>query len=120
MEVSGQLHAPAALPPENKPPVLIGYLAGGAPEPVLDAVEKEKNMLRRESNPRRPARRYADWATPTPREGRWRAVTKALDEIHYAFFWGRSGLKRLTVDMYERFDCTCCLHLQGDESWQLS
>jgi hypothetical protein len=25
MEVSGQLHAPAALPPEKEPPVPIGY-----------------------------------------------------------------------------------------------
>jgi len=28
MEVSGQLHAPAALPPEKEPLVLIGYEAG--------------------------------------------------------------------------------------------
>jgi hypothetical protein len=33
MEVSGQLHAPAALPPGKKPLVPIGYEAGWAPEP---------------------------------------------------------------------------------------
>jgi hypothetical protein len=34
LEVSGQLHAPAALPPEKEPPILIGEEAGWAPEPV--------------------------------------------------------------------------------------
>jgi hypothetical protein len=34
MGVSGQLHAPAALPPGEKPPVPIGQEAGWAPEPV--------------------------------------------------------------------------------------
>jgi len=33
MEVSGQLHAPAALPPGKEPLVPIGYEAGWAPEP---------------------------------------------------------------------------------------
>jgi hypothetical protein len=32
--VSGQLHAPAALPPGKVPPVSIGYKAGWAPEPI--------------------------------------------------------------------------------------
>jgi hypothetical protein len=34
MEVIGQLHAPAALPPGKKPPVPVGLEAGWAPEPV--------------------------------------------------------------------------------------
>jgi hypothetical protein len=34
MEVSGQLHAPAALPPGKEPLVTIGYDAGWALEPV--------------------------------------------------------------------------------------
>jgi hypothetical protein len=33
MEVSGQLHAPAALPPGKEPLVSIGQEAGWAPEP---------------------------------------------------------------------------------------
>jgi hypothetical protein len=57
MEVSGQLHAPAALPPGKEPLV-----------PVLDTVVKRKiPSPRRESNPRTPivqpvAQRYTDWA----------------------------------------------------------
>jgi hypothetical protein len=32
--MSGQFHAPAALPPGKEPSVPIGYEAGWAPEPV--------------------------------------------------------------------------------------
>jgi hypothetical protein len=35
MEVSGQLHDPAALPPGKEPPVPIGKEAGWAPEPTV-------------------------------------------------------------------------------------
>jgi hypothetical protein len=34
-EVSGQLHAPASLPPGKEPPVHIGKEAGWTSEPVL-------------------------------------------------------------------------------------
>jgi hypothetical protein len=34
MKVSGQLHAPAALPTRKEPPVSIGYEAARASEPV--------------------------------------------------------------------------------------
>jgi hypothetical protein len=60
MEVSGQLHAPAALPPEKEPLIPIGSRA------VLDAVVKRKIFsLPRESNPRIPtvqaaAQRYTN------------------------------------------------------------
>jgi hypothetical protein len=37
MEVSGQFHAPAALPPGKELPVPIGKEAGWAPEPLLYA-----------------------------------------------------------------------------------
>jgi hypothetical protein len=51
MEVSGQLHVQAALPPE-KP---IGYEAGWAPRAVLDAVVRRKiPSPRRKSNPKTP------------------------------------------------------------------
>jgi hypothetical protein len=47
MEVSGQLHAPAALPPGKDPLVPTGY------EAVLDAVVKRKILSpHQESNPR--------------------------------------------------------------------
>jgi hypothetical protein len=63
MEVSGQLHAPAALPPGKEP--LVDSRA------VPDAVVKRKiPSPRRESNPRTPtvqpvAQRYIDWAITT-------------------------------------------------------
>jgi hypothetical protein len=68
MEVSSQLHAPAALPLGKEPlvPVELGGWMG--PRAVLDAVVKRKiPSPRRESNPRTPiiqpvAQRYTDWA----------------------------------------------------------
>jgi hypothetical protein len=65
MEVSGQLHAPAALPPREGAPGTrwIGGWVG--PRAVLDAVVKIIPSSRRESNPRTPiiqpvAQRYTD------------------------------------------------------------
>jgi hypothetical protein len=65
MEVSGQLHAPAALPPgENPSTRWIGGWVG--PRAVLDTVVKRKiPSSRRESKPRTPivqsvAQRYTD------------------------------------------------------------
>jgi hypothetical protein len=54
MEVSGQLHAPAALPPEKAPGThWIGGWVG--PRAVLEAVVKRKiPSPRRKSNPRTP------------------------------------------------------------------
>jgi hypothetical protein len=40
MEVSGQIHAPAALPPGKEPLVTTGKEAGWAPDPVWTAVVK--------------------------------------------------------------------------------
>jgi hypothetical protein len=65
MEVSGQLHAPAALPPAKEPLVPVGWVS---PRAVLDAVVKRKIASpRQESSPRTPilqpvAQRYTDWA----------------------------------------------------------
>jgi hypothetical protein len=69
MEVSGQLHAPAALPPGTEPPILIGYEARWARGSV-------RTLWRREKSPalagnRTPtfqpvARRYTDRAIPSP------------------------------------------------------
>jgi hypothetical protein len=42
--VSGQLYAPAALPPGEEPPVPIGYEAGWAPEPVWTLWSREKSI----------------------------------------------------------------------------
>jgi hypothetical protein len=63
MEVSDQLHAPAALPPGKQLLVAGGWVG---PRAVLDAVVKRKiPSLRRESNPRTPivqlvVQRYTD------------------------------------------------------------
>jgi hypothetical protein len=67
MEVSGQLHAPAALPPV---PIGAGDWVG--PRAGLDAVAKRKFLGPcREPNPGRSARNQVaipDWAIPTPRK----------------------------------------------------
>jgi len=42
MEVNGQPHATAALPPGKEPPVPIGYEAGWALEPVWTRWRREK------------------------------------------------------------------------------
>jgi hypothetical protein len=66
MEVSGQLHAPAALPPGKSPGT--HWIAGWmGPRAVLNAVVKRKiPSSHRESNRRTPivhpvAQRYTDW-----------------------------------------------------------
>jgi hypothetical protein len=65
MEVSGQLHAPVALPPVKESPAHIGWVGHRA---GLDTVVKRKfPSPRRESNPRTPivqpvAQRFTGWA----------------------------------------------------------
>jgi hypothetical protein len=69
MEVNGQLHAPAALPPGKDPWYPLDRRLGD-PRAVLDAVVKRKiPSSRPESNPRTPivqpvAQRYTNWAIP--------------------------------------------------------
>jgi hypothetical protein len=68
MEVSDQLHAPAALPPGKEHPGTHRIEGWVGPRAVLDAVVKRKiNSPRQKSNPRTPiiqpgAQRYTDWA----------------------------------------------------------
>jgi hypothetical protein len=86
MEMNGQLHAPAALPPgkEHLIPIWTGGWVG--PRAVLDTVVKRKiSISHRESNLRTPivqpvAQRYTDWAIMTlichnenksPEDGKW-------------------------------------------------
>jgi hypothetical protein len=71
MEMSGQLHGPAALPPGKEPPVT--HWIGGCMglRFGMDAVvsKKEIRSPRRESKPDHPivhpiASRYTDWGNP--------------------------------------------------------
>jgi hypothetical protein len=74
MEVSGQLHAPAAFTPTGRAPGThwIGDWVG--PKAILDAVVKRKiPSPRRESKPRTPivqpvAQRYTDWTIAAVRK----------------------------------------------------
>jgi hypothetical protein len=45
MEVSGQFHTPAALPPEKQHPLPTGQEAGWAPEPVWTLWKGEKLLV---------------------------------------------------------------------------
>jgi hypothetical protein len=49
MEVSGQLHSPAALPPGKETPITIGYEDGSAPEPIWMTEENHENSQSVES-----------------------------------------------------------------------
>jgi hypothetical protein len=68
MEVSGQLHALAALPPEGKSPCYpLDRRLGGTQCRSGRGGEEKNSQPRRESNPRTPivqpvAQHYTDWA----------------------------------------------------------
>jgi hypothetical protein len=69
MEASGQLHAPAALPPGKEPSVPIRYEAGWAPEPVLMQWWRQKFPAPAGTRtPDHPVRNPAPyrWAIPVP------------------------------------------------------
>jgi len=58
VEVSGQLHAPAVIPPEKEPPVHFGLEVGWDPELVWTRWRGEKSPCPcRESKPGSPVRR---------------------------------------------------------------
>jgi hypothetical protein len=60
MEVSGQLHAPAALPPGERALGTHWIVGWVGPSVSLQAVEKTKFCPCQESNPGRPGRLYID------------------------------------------------------------
>jgi hypothetical protein len=67
--VSGQLHAPAALPPGKEPPVPTAYEAGWVPEAVWTMWRTENSWPYRDSNSypsvvQLVASRYTDYAIP--------------------------------------------------------
>jgi hypothetical protein len=69
MEVSGQFHAPTALPPREKPLVPTAQEAGWAPEPVWTRWWREKfSAPAGTRTPAHPASSLAlyHWAIPAP------------------------------------------------------
>jgi hypothetical protein len=67
MQVSGQLQAPAALPPGKDPLVSLDRRLGGPQSRSGRGGEEKNSQPRRESNPRTPivqpvAQCYTDWA----------------------------------------------------------
>jgi hypothetical protein len=74
MPVSGQPHAPAALPPRKEPYYPLDRRLGGLQSRSgRGGEEKNSNLPHRESNPRTPivqpvAQRYTDWTTKTKKK----------------------------------------------------
>jgi hypothetical protein len=71
LELSGQLHAPAALPPGKEPPVPIGEEGRWTPEPVWTTWRRENSWPYGDSNSdpsvvQPVASRYTDYAIPAP------------------------------------------------------
>jgi hypothetical protein len=71
MEVSGQLHAPAALPPGERVAVTHWIRRLGGPHRRTGCCWEEKSLPCRESNrnssaPQPVARRYTHWVIPAP------------------------------------------------------
>jgi hypothetical protein len=71
MEVSGQLHAPAALPPGKSPWYPLDRRLGGPQSRSGYGGEEKNSQTPRESNPRTPivqsvAQRYTDWVITAP------------------------------------------------------
>jgi hypothetical protein len=58
--MNGQLHAPAALPPEKSPWYPLDRSLGGSQSRSGRGGEEKNSRSRRESNP--VAQRYTDWA----------------------------------------------------------
>jgi hypothetical protein len=88
MEVSGQLHAPAALPPRKEPQYPLDRKLGGPQSrPGRDGEEKI-SCLFRESNPGRPASSYTNWAILDP-ERVGRGPISCINPVFVCSDWGR-------------------------------
>jgi hypothetical protein len=107
MEVSGQLHAPAASLSVKEPPVAIEQEAWWAPRAGLDAMKKRKiSCLCRKSNPGSPACGPTMLYYPEKNFEIFTAVT-----VRIVVFWVVRGCS--LVSEYRRFGATLCLHLQS-------
>jgi hypothetical protein len=92
-EVSGQLHAPAALHPGKEPPVPIGQEAGWVPEPVWTTWTRENSRTYRDSNSDPSvvlpvASRYTDCAIRAPNF--FSKEFKLIGEM-YIYFYVENG-----------------------------
>jgi hypothetical protein len=100
MEVNGQLHLPAALPPEKEP--LVPHWIGGwvGPRAVLDAVVKRKiPSPRKELNPRTPERPVRSQALYRLRYRGSPLRTEVLYKSEYAYSKRNAGRQCVVVIM---------------------
>jgi hypothetical protein len=103
MEVSGQRHASAALPPEKEPAIPIGYEAGWAAEQVLTLWSKVCWPCR-EFNSSRPARRYTDWSIRAPVEKcTFYGTQKFIMVATRAHHWVLSGFRQSDPHPHAQF-----------------
>jgi hypothetical protein len=82
--MSGQFHAPAALPPGIEHLVPIGYEVGWTPEPVWTTWRKFLTLpgLDSDHSVVQPvASRYTDWAIPAPKYERMPTLSLITPEI---------------------------------------
>jgi hypothetical protein len=91
--MSGQLHAPAALPPGKEPTVPTGQEVGWAPEPILTTWRRENTTLYRDSNSdpsvaQLAASRYTDCAIPAPTVTIYRCQYY-ISHFYFRFFKSR-------------------------------
>jgi hypothetical protein len=98
MDVTDQLHVPAALPPGKEPLVPIGQKAGWGPRAGLNTASKRKiPSPRRESNPEHPivqpvANRLTNGAIPPVNIGQdYTGVQKSRKWVFVSFIKSATG-----------------------------
>jgi hypothetical protein len=86
LEVSGQLHALAALPPEKEPQVPIGQEDGWNSEPVWTIWRSENSWPHRDSNSdssvvQPVTSRYTDYSIPAPDKHKYLYVISVTNAV---------------------------------------
>jgi hypothetical protein len=116
--VSGQLHAPGALPPGKEPPVPIGQEVGWAPEPVWVTWRRENSWSYRDwksdlSAIQPVTSRYTYWAIPAHVCGPYNAVFggnyKSVEIIIKGIFSCHNASQEMTQrSLWTRISPTDC------------